>query len=332
MERNGTEKYIRSIAEYRSISVAAESLGISQPALSSALKKKEAELGAKLFDRSKQPLELTEAGRAYLEYVERAEQLRGEMEKRLADIEGVQTGELKVGGAVFFNIAYMPKAIAAFLDKYPGVDFEIVDRKVPELTAMALKGEVDVFITPIADDPERFVYEELAEEKVYIAVPEGLAVNDVLEAKQVAHASAPDASAFDASDTSARSTGVDASVRALSRTEFAALCENTFIVLKPDQSIGQRMEAIFREYGVRPKRTITAEQTMTTLALTNAGVGISLVTESSVRSSGLSSLPKLYTGSGENFSRQIYVAYPKNKYLSRSAEEFIKILKDVNND
>ncbi|MDD5824233.1 MAG: LysR family transcriptional regulator [Firmicutes bacterium] len=329
MERNGTEKYIRSIAEYRSISVAAESLGISQPALSSALKKKEAELGAKLFDRSKQPLELTEAGRAYLEYVERAEQLRGEMEKRLADIEGVQTGELKVGGAVFFNIAYMPKAIAAFLDKYPGVDFEIVDRKVPELTAMALKGEVDVFITPIADDPERFVYEELAEEKVYIAVPEDLAVNDVLKAKQVAHASAP---APDASDTSASSTGVDASARALSRAEFAALCENTFIVLKPDQSIGQRMEAIFREYGVRPKRTITAEQTMTTLALTNAGVGISLVTESSVRSSGLSSLPKLYTGSGENFSRQIYVAYPKNKYLSRSAEEFIKILKDVNND
>ena len=59
-----TVNYIKTIAEMRSISAAAESLGISQPALSAHLKKTEAEVGAVLFDRSRQPLELTEAGQA----------------------------------------------------------------------------------------------------------------------------------------------------------------------------------------------------------------------------------------------------------------------------
>lgn len=315
MERTTADNYIRAIAEHRSISVAAESLGITQPALSAALKKKEKELGAQLFDRSRQPLELTEAGRAYIEYAERAEMLRNEMEKKLADIEGVNTGNLKIGGAVFFNIAYTTNAIACYLAKYPQIQIEVLDRSVPELTTLAAKGDIDAFITPFADEPDRFVYEELADEKIFIAVPSELAINEKLSTKRIT----------DAADR------IESMPR-LSREEFAELCENTFIVLKSNQSIGQRMEEIFREYGVRPERTLTAEQTMTTLALTNAGVGISLVTESSVRSSGLSSLPAFYLAEGETYSRKIYVAYPKNKYLSRAAEEFIRILKDINSN
>ena len=316
MDRTTADNYIKAIAEYRSISVAAESLGITQPALSAALKKKERELGVQLFDRSRMPLALTEAGRAYIEYAERAEMLRGEMEKKLADIEGVNTGNLKIGGAVFFNIAYMTNAIASYLEKYPQIQIEVLDRSVPELTTLAAKGDIDAFITPFADEPDRFVYEELADEKIFIAVPSELAINEKLSAKRI---------------TGADSGSIDQMPR-LSREEFAELCENTFIVLKSNQSIGQRMEEIFREYGVRPERTLTAEQTMTTLALTNAGVGISLVTESSVRSSGLSSLPAFYLAEGETCSRKIYVAYPKNKYLSRAAEEFIRILKDINSN
>lgn len=278
--------------------------------MSSYLKKKEQELGVVLFDRSRQPLEMTEAGKAYLEYVDKAEMLEGEMQQKLADIEGVQTGHLTVGGAVFFNIAYLPKAIAEFMEKYSKIDIEVLDRNVPELTNLALKGELDAFITPIADDPERFIYEELADERIYIAVPRSFAVNRKLKGKRVS-AESPEP-------------------EVLSRGEFAELCKNCFIVLKKNQSIGQRMEKLFAEYGVRPERTLTAEQTMTTLALTNADVGISLVTESSVKSSGLSSLPVLYRGKGDTSSRKIYIAYPRSKYLSRAAEEFIRTLKEVN--
>lgn len=90
------------------------------------------------------------------------------------------------------------------------------------------------------------------------------------------------------------------------------------------------MQALLEKYDCRPARIITAEQTMTTLALTQKGVGISMITESSIKNSRLVSLPKLYMVDPEICNRKMYVAYPKNKYLSKAATGFIRILKESN--
>ena len=291
--------YIKAIAEMRSISAAAESLGISQPALSSHLKKTENEVGAVLFDRSKQPLELTEAGKAYLDYLDRREALDKELQQSIADMEGLVTGKLVIGGAAFFNVAYTPRAVAKYASVYPGVDIEIVDGKVPFLTTEALKGRIDLFLTPAPDEPDRFVYEELLKEKVYLAVPSKWDINKKLNNET------------------------------LTKEEFQELCKYPFISLKEDQNIGQMMQKLLVKYGCRPEKIIRAEQTMTSLALTIAGVGVSLITESSVRTSGVVRLPKLYLIAPEICTRSMYVAYPRNKYLSKAASEFIRTMKET---
>lgn len=308
MEKSNRYNYIKKIAEVKSISVAAELLGISQPALSAFLKKTESELDVVLFDRSQQPLKLTEAGQVYINYLEKEAALQKELAQNLTDIEGLETGTVTIGGASFFNIAYLPKAIAKFASQYPKVDIEIVDEKVPELVIKAQKGLLDLFITPTADEPELFSYEELLEEKIYLAVPEEWEINRRLEAKEVSKGKP----------------------KALSKDEFACLCESTFIVLKPEQDIGRKMRELLNSFNCEPARTITAEQTMTSLNLTMGGVGVSLITESSIRNCGLAKLPKLYMADPEICTRKIYVAYPKNKYLSQAAREFIKVLKDSN--
>ncbi|MCI7392525.1 MAG: LysR family transcriptional regulator substrate-binding protein, partial [Clostridiales bacterium] len=111
---------------------------------------------------------------------------------------------------------------------------------------------------------------------------------------------------------------------------FACLCRETFVVLKPDQDIGRKMEALFDSCGCRPERVITAEQTMTTLALTLKGVGISLITDSSIRNCGFAGLPKLYMAEPDICRRKMYIAYPKNKYLSKAARRFAEVLKEHN--
>ena len=304
-----TVNYIKAIAEMRSISAAAESLGISQPALSAHLKKTEAEVGAVLFDRSRQPLELTEAGQAYLNYLERTQSLEKELEQTIADIEGLETGSLTIGGAVFFNIAYIPRAIGAFAKDYPGVNIEIVDGNVPFLATEALKGRLDLFITPDADEPDRFVYEELLKERVFLAVPADWDIN----------------ASFAGGNTDKGFNG-----KSITKDEFKMLCDCPFILLREDQNIGRMMEQLFEKYGCRPEKTIHVEQTMTSLALTMAGVGVSLITENSIRTSGLAKLPELYLTDETICTRSMYVAYPRNKYLSRAAAEFIKALKEVN--
>ena len=320
MEKNNKQNYIKEIAETKSISIAAEQLGISQPALSTYLKKTEKDLGCLLFDRSRQPLELTEAGRLYMDYLEKDDALREQLKQNLSDITGLQTGKVTVGGAGFFNIAYLPLAIASFVEEYPGVSVSIVDGRVPELVSMAQKGMLDLFITPINDEPERFVYEELLEEDVFLAVPTEWEVNRQLSRKAVA-CPGGDGRAVENSDGRAVP---------LTREEFACLCRETFIVLKSDQDIGRKMQALFASYGCRPDRVITAGQTMTSLALTQSGVGVSLITESSLRNCHLTNPPALYLADSDICRRRMFIAYPRNKYLSQASRELIRMLKESN--
>ena len=320
-KRNETSNYIKKIAQAKSISVAADQLGISQPALSSYLKKVEGELGVVLFDRSRQPLELTEAGKVYLDYLDEVVIRQKELMKSLSDINDLKTGSLTVGGASFFNVAYLPKSIAAFVSENPGIDIEIVDDRVPRLEALAQKGMLDLFITPINDAPDRFVYEELLEENIFLAVPADWEINSRLQDKAV--------SVEDEENAYAKTTQ-PVKVKPLTKEEFDCLCRETFVVLKSDQDIGRKMEALFNSYGCRPERVITAEQTMTTLALTLRGVGVSLITESSIRNCGFAGLPKLYMADPDICRRKMYIAYPRNKYLSKAARRFAEVLKEHN--
>ena len=62
-------QYILAIAELQSFSKAADALLVSQPYLSKVVSAIEHELGVKLFDRSRSPLTVTEAGKCYIEYI-----------------------------------------------------------------------------------------------------------------------------------------------------------------------------------------------------------------------------------------------------------------------
>lgn len=300
--------YIKAIAEVRSISVAAENLGISQPALSAHLKKKEKEIGAEIFDRSKKPIQLTEAGKAYLEYIQKCNALENEFQQKVADLEGLKSGKLTIGGASFFNSAYLPKTIKVFQEKYPGIQLEIVDDKVPELVNAAWRGDIDLFITPIKEDEERFHFEELAEETIYLAVPADWDINRRLKAKAVREGEKP---------------------KPLNESEFQDLCKYPFILLSKSQDIGKKAEELFALFHCRPTKVIRAEQTITTLALSASGVGISLISRQSILTSQFSKSPILYLADEKICKRKLYIAYPRNKYLSKAACEFICLLRDT---
>ena len=325
-ERKNIDNYIQIIAELKSISATAETLGISQPALSASLKKKEKELGGIIFDRTKQPLELTEVGKAYLDYVGKQEQLKTELEQRISDISGLKSGHLTIGGATAFNIAYLPKAVGQFKSLYPNIEIRILDRSVPELVNEALKGGLDVFLTPRADDKDRFNYEILLEERLMLCVPKAIA-------KEVGLETSSDVKSNGAKLNGAKSSTASSSTAKLSAKDFANLCEYPFVVLRNEQDIGIKMRELCRRYNCEPKNVIMAEQTMTSLALSMSGVGISLVSEGSIKSLGIGDdVVSFYHLDEKICNRKLYTAWPKFKYLSKTTEEFIRVLKETNND
>ena len=89
MKRNRKD-YVKVIAEMRSISVAAQRMEISQPALSAYLKKLESKLGVMLFDRSQIPLKLTEEGKAYIKYLDGVSARWDDFEKEIEKLKSSQ--------------------------------------------------------------------------------------------------------------------------------------------------------------------------------------------------------------------------------------------------
>lgn len=302
MEKFSTNEYFNAIVNAGSISAAAEELGISQPALSAYLKRLEASVGATLLNRSSNPISLTDAGKAFMNYLENAKMLERKLSQEIDDLEELKRGNIVVGGAVFFNVAYLPAAIAEFNQLYPGIDIEIVDGQIPEITADALAGRIDVFTTAVKDDEENFCYEEMFSEKIFLCIPPDWEVNKKLP-KPTAEGYAN-----------------------LSASDFDLLKESTFITLHNDQDIGRKMNALFKKHSVTPKHTIIGGQTLTTLDLTLSGVGISMISESTLQSYKFKDKPSIYLIDPEICSRSMYIAYPKNQYVSRATTEFIKVL------
>ena len=96
------QKYVMKINKTRSFSKAAKELYISQPSLSSTVKKLETELGFLIFDRSKNPVELTEKGRIYIEYLEEIMLSEKEMQSKI-DRQAVKGKKaLRIGATNFF--------------------------------------------------------------------------------------------------------------------------------------------------------------------------------------------------------------------------------------
>ena len=90
--------YVYAVWQEKSFSAAARKLFVSQPALSASVRKVERELGLPIFDRSTTPLQLTDAGRAYIEAAERIFRIKRDLKSYCDDLAGLESGTLRLGG------------------------------------------------------------------------------------------------------------------------------------------------------------------------------------------------------------------------------------------
>lgn len=302
MGSSDTATYIRTVARYRNISVAAEELGITQPALSARIRKVEERLGAALFDRSHSPLTITQAGRAYLACQDEIDAANRKLMRQLGDLTGLESGSLTVGGAAFFNTTVLPPAIAEFGELHPKVGLTVVDSTVPELTQAALEGRLDLFITPSVNENADLAYDRLLEERIFLCVP-------------------PEA-AERAGLPRAEGTGF----ARIGKDEARGLADETFVKLDNTLQIGQRMDALLKRWEISPARVVHVDQMLIGLSLTAAGAGCSLVTESALANYAARELPPHYLADEDLCTRTLYVAHGRGALFSSAAREFVRLL------
>jgi len=113
-----------SVAQERSFSRAAESLHRTQPAVSQAIRRLEAELGEPLFDRSSKDGTLTAAGRVLLEFAQQMMNLRQHAHSAIRELRDLQRGKLTLSANEYTVMGLLP-LIPTFRARHPHIKIEV---------------------------------------------------------------------------------------------------------------------------------------------------------------------------------------------------------------
>lgn len=307
-------EYVSAVAKYKSFSLAAKKLNISQPALSSYINKLEKTLGIQLFDRSLSPIALTEPGIQYLECTKKILDIQNNFSTYLSDYNNLKTGTLVIGSTHCFTSCYLPQALSHFLALYPGIKTQIIEGRIPDIESAVLDGTIDIFITANNVNLQQFETQNIFTEEIFLAVPSDYAINQQLLSYQIPP-SAIYNNAFEQYEP----------------IDLRLFKDLNFILLQPDQHIYKMSMLLFQYFDFIPKVIINVEQLMSSFAFTLAGMGISIITESAIRLGNFSNLPTLYRLPEHLNHRTMTIAYKKNRYLSQSSTIFIDILKKTFN-
>lgn len=144
-----TLRQFAAIARAGHMTRAAEELGVTQPALSSMLRKLEGEIGAPLFDRTGKGVSLTEAGREFLRHAE--ESLRHAERARTAvrELMGLERGSVRLGGGATAITYLVPRTVSRFRRDHPGVRFYMREAGSGAVAQSVLAGELDLGIVTL---------------------------------------------------------------------------------------------------------------------------------------------------------------------------------------
>ena len=107
-----------AVAEAKSFSRAAEKLRRTQPAISQAIRKLEAEIGEALFDRSSRDGSLTDAGALLVDYAEKLLNLRDEAKSAITELQQLHSGKLAIA-ANEFTTMYLLRVLEQFRRQSP---------------------------------------------------------------------------------------------------------------------------------------------------------------------------------------------------------------------
>ena len=115
-------EYFQMASRFRNITRAAQRLKVSQPNITVAIKKLEAELGVQLFDRSQKQLTLTPEGKVFLKRIELALRNIEDAVLEVNDYKQLQKGTIKIGIPPMMGAYLFPKVFSSFRHLHPNLD------------------------------------------------------------------------------------------------------------------------------------------------------------------------------------------------------------------
>jgi len=181
-------EYAVAVDTYRNFAKAAEKSFVTQPTLSMQLKKMEEELGMILFDRSKQPVIPTEAGKEIIEQARLVLQEAKKVSRMAKELKSRLSGELRIGVIPTIAPYLLPLFAGEFKQRYPDVRMkveELITERVEEKLRKDLL-DVGIVVTPLHNKAiieQPLYYEEM---QIYSNRRNPLIKKPIIQVKDIA--------------------------------------------------------------------------------------------------------------------------------------------------
>ena len=299
-------KYFLLVAEELNITRAAERLYISQQSLSNHISNMERELDVKLFTRSPK-LSLTYAGDLLVETATQILDLHSQYLAKVGDINRHYMGVLRLGISHTCGLALLPEVLPKFQAEFPMVEFSLFEGNSTHLEDELAHGRVDLIVCfqPIMMEGVEVV--PLTQEDLMLVVPRSFTdqiFGDRAEEMRKQFADGTDIDAFQ---------------------------HMPFILIKRGNRTRSIVDQYFSRHFFKPKLILETENTITTLAMAEAGVGITICPELFVKTihvtAARSSTDKLdfFPLTDPSTISRLVVGYRRDRYLSHFGERFIEL-------
>lgn len=151
------------VAKYNSISAAAKSMYLSQPAISKSIKNLEMDLDTTLFYRTLNGIVLTEKGKELFTYVEEAFNSIRLAKKKMLENKNLEKGTLAIGIRSHIASFYLIDKIINYHKKYPKIEITIINRPSNELLKLLNDNKIDfiIDITSYKDELDSYDVKDL---------------------------------------------------------------------------------------------------------------------------------------------------------------------------
>jgi DNA-binding transcriptional LysR family regulator len=131
------------VAQLQSITLAAEKLCISQPAVSQAVRQLEKSLDSQLFLRTSKGVRLTREGEFFYGYVKSGLENIWHGESMLNRLKDLDTGEVRIGASDMTLQFYLLPYLEKFHELYPGIKVSVSNGPTPETLRYLYEGKID---------------------------------------------------------------------------------------------------------------------------------------------------------------------------------------------
>ena len=301
---------IYEVYKEKSFSKAAQNLYISQPALSAAIKKIEQRLGCCIFDRSSNPVRLTESGTEYVKSIEKIMDIENRFENYLSNLNQLKTGRLSIGASNVFASFILPAIITKFTNKYPSIKINLVEANSAHLEDQLFSGALDFVIDNYPLNETIYEKHLFCRECLILTVPHNFSSNSLAQEYQLTI------------DDIRQRIHLKPATKPVPLPLFA---HDPFIFLRAGNDTRMRADKIVQENGITPKIILELDQLATAYNVACYGMGITIISDTLAQKASYDSNMLYYKINSTHTFRDVFFYNKKNKYITKAMEEFIKI-------